>query len=291
MAHAAGRARGQRGGGAGDRRDHAAAVRPLSGRRHHRLVGEPLLHLRQSRPVWPQRRHFRHPPFSFGSFRLIDGAVFHRHLDRCGVGRAGHRQPAGQPCRPCHPYHCTGGTPGGGEFSASTRRARRMLAFVYAAVLAAFRGWLYAHMQRSVNPTPFGLNAGIDYLLMAVVAVRRTSRARCWALGCSRCERRVAGRCCRNSSARRAISKTIVFGAILVLAPADVPAGIWPHIAHARPRPPPRAAADAARCRLPRHCRRTGAHLAVHGTVPQLRRADRRERSRFFTSPAGRSSA
>ena len=45
----------------------------------------------------------------------------------------------------------------------------RMVAFAYAAVLAGLAGWLYAHMQRSVNPTPFGLNAGIEYLLMAVV--------------------------------------------------------------------------------------------------------------------------
>ncbi len=48
-------------------------------------------------------------------------------------------------------------------------QAARTLAFVHAAVLAGFAGWLYAHMQRSVNPTPFGLNAGIEYLLMAVV--------------------------------------------------------------------------------------------------------------------------
>ncbi len=45
----------------------------------------------------------------------------------------------------------------------------RMLAFVYAGVLAGLAGWLYAHMQRSVNPTPFGLNASIEYLLMAVI--------------------------------------------------------------------------------------------------------------------------
>lgn len=41
--------------------------------------------------------------------------------------------------------------------------------FVLAAVLASISGWLYAHMQRSVNPTPFGLNTGIEYLFMAVI--------------------------------------------------------------------------------------------------------------------------
>ncbi len=41
--------------------------------------------------------------------------------------------------------------------------------FVLAALLACLSGWLYAHMQRTVNPTPFGLNTGIEYLFMAVV--------------------------------------------------------------------------------------------------------------------------
>jgi ABC-type branched-subunit amino acid transport system ATPase component/ABC-type branched-subunit amino acid transport system permease subunit len=45
----------------------------------------------------------------------------------------------------------------------------KLLAFVLAAVLAGLSGWLYAHLQRAVNPTPFGLNAGIGYLFMAVV--------------------------------------------------------------------------------------------------------------------------
>lgn len=45
----------------------------------------------------------------------------------------------------------------------------RVKLFVLAALLAALSGWLYAHMQRFVNPTPFNLNIGIEYLFMAVV--------------------------------------------------------------------------------------------------------------------------
>jgi ABC-type branched-subunit amino acid transport system permease subunit len=37
-----------------------------------------------------------------------------------------------------------------------------------AALFACVSGWLYAHLQRFVNPTPFGLNIGIEYLFMAV---------------------------------------------------------------------------------------------------------------------------
>ena len=45
----------------------------------------------------------------------------------------------------------------------------RIKLFVLAALLAAISGWLYAHMQRFVNPTPFNLNIGIEFLFMAVV--------------------------------------------------------------------------------------------------------------------------
>ena len=44
-----------------------------------------------------------------------------------------------------------------------------MVIFVIAALHACAAGWLYAHLQRFVNPTPFGLHIGIEYLFMAVV--------------------------------------------------------------------------------------------------------------------------
>ncbi|WP_141104229.1 ATP-binding cassette domain-containing protein, partial [Noviherbaspirillum denitrificans] len=49
-----------------------------------------------------------------------------------------------------------------------TSRAR-MVIFLLAALQACAAGWLYAHLQRFVNPTPFGLQTGIEYLFMAVV--------------------------------------------------------------------------------------------------------------------------
>ena len=41
--------------------------------------------------------------------------------------------------------------------------------FLLAAEYACVSGWLYAHMQGFVNPTPFSLGQGIDYLFMGVV--------------------------------------------------------------------------------------------------------------------------
>jgi branched-chain amino acid transport system permease protein len=45
----------------------------------------------------------------------------------------------------------------------------RLVAFVLAALLAGMAGWLYAHMNRFVSPSPFDVHASIDYLLMAMV--------------------------------------------------------------------------------------------------------------------------
>jgi ABC-type branched-subunit amino acid transport system ATPase component/ABC-type branched-subunit amino acid transport system permease subunit len=45
----------------------------------------------------------------------------------------------------------------------------RLMAFVLAAVIGAIAGWLYAHVQRFLSPTPFGLTASIDYLFMTVI--------------------------------------------------------------------------------------------------------------------------
>ncbi len=50
----------------------------------------------------------------------------------------------------------------------NTPRAKIVI-FVIAALYACLSGWLYAHLQRFVNPTPFSLSQGIEFLFMAVV--------------------------------------------------------------------------------------------------------------------------
>ena len=44
----------------------------------------------------------------------------------------------------------------------------RLTLFVTAALLAGLAGWLYAHTNRFVSPSPFDVRASIEYLLMAV---------------------------------------------------------------------------------------------------------------------------
>jgi branched-chain amino acid transport system permease protein len=45
----------------------------------------------------------------------------------------------------------------------------KVTVFVLAALLASVSGWLFAHFQRTVNPSPFSLNMGIEYMFMAVL--------------------------------------------------------------------------------------------------------------------------
>ncbi len=54
------------------------------------------------------------------------------------------------------------------SFGVDTARLKALV-FLYAALLAGVSGWLHAHFLRFVSPHAFGVNAGIDYLFMAVI--------------------------------------------------------------------------------------------------------------------------
>jgi len=61
-----------------------------------------------------------------------------------------------------------GGTTMAEAMGVSTFRYK-VIVFVIAAIYAAVSGWLFAHFQRTVNPSPFGIKWGIEYLFMAVL--------------------------------------------------------------------------------------------------------------------------
>lgn len=54
------------------------------------------------------------------------------------------------------------------SFGVNTPRIKIKI-FLIAALLAALSGWLYAHLQRFINPTPFSLTQGIEFLFMGVL--------------------------------------------------------------------------------------------------------------------------
>jgi ABC-type branched-subunit amino acid transport system ATPase component/ABC-type branched-subunit amino acid transport system permease subunit len=108
------------------------------------------------------------PPLAIGSFRMLDpGAIYYAiwaavlisalltmNLLDSRTGRAIRALRRGHIAAEAFGVHAP---------------RMKLLVFIYAAVLAGLSGWLYAHFQRAANPTPFGAQAGIEYLFIAVV--------------------------------------------------------------------------------------------------------------------------
>jgi branched-chain amino acid transport system ATP-binding protein len=126
----------------------------------------------------------------------------------------------------------------------------KMVVFTYAALLACVSGWLYAHLQRFVNPTPFGLNQGIEYLFMAVIG------------GASSVWGAVVGATLvtvlktqlqdwlPSLLGRSGNFETVVFGILMVLLLQRTRDGVWPWLARLVPTRAP-VPVPAATGRLP----------------------------------------
>src|ERR1700728_1147528 len=104
----------------------------------------------------------------------------------------------------------------------------KLLVFIYAAVLAGLSGWLYAHFQRAVNPTPFGVQPGIEYLFVAVIG----GAGYVWGgvLGAAILVilKEILQGCLAYLFHGEGQLDTIVFGMMLVLLLQLAPGGVWP---------------------------------------------------------------
>lgn len=104
----------------------------------------------------------------------------------------------------------------------------KLKVFVLSAMLAGLAGWLYAHFQRSVAPGPFGVNAGIEYLLMAVVGgAGRIYGALLGAAGVTFLKDQLQD-VLPLLIGSAGNFHTVVFGALLVLVLQIAPQGLWP---------------------------------------------------------------
>jgi branched-chain amino acid transport system permease protein len=122
--------------------------------------------------------------------------------------------------------------------------AAKLMVFVYAAMLAGLAGWLYAHFQRSVSPGPFGISAGTEYLLMAVLG--GAGRVYGAILG-------AAGITVLRDQLQNFLPwlvgntgnfEAIAFGAVLVLILQFASSGLWPILFGPPPAPMPPAPHD-----------------------------------------------
>jgi branched-chain amino acid transport system permease protein len=107
------------------------------------------------------------PPISIGSWARRRRRDLLPDLGLRAGGGGHHPQPARFP-RGRAIRALKGGVVMAEAMGVDTSRSRIVI-FVIAALHACAAGWLYAHMQRLVNPSPFGLHHGIEYLFMAVV--------------------------------------------------------------------------------------------------------------------------
>ncbi len=109
----------------------------------------------------------------------------------------------------------------------------KVIAFIYAALLASLAGWLYAHEQRAVSPSTFGINYGIEYLFMMVVG----SVSSVWGGIFGAAVILILKDQIQNIAPRLFDSSTnfelIVFGILVVLVLHHAREGLWPIVVRA----------------------------------------------------------
>ncbi|HJV61000.1 MAG TPA: branched-chain amino acid ABC transporter ATP-binding protein/permease [Albitalea sp.] len=116
----------------------------------------------------------------------------------------------------------------------------KVTAFVLAALLASVSGWLFAHFQRTVNPSPFGLKMGIEYLFMAVIGgVGQVGGALLGAGVVKLLEDQLQVWLPRLLGGSGSY-ETIVFGLLLVVMLQYARDGLWAFLDARLPRPPRR---------------------------------------------------
>jgi len=130
-------------------------------------------------------------------------------------------------------------------FGVQTPRAK-LLVFIYAAVLAGLSGWLYAHFQRAANPTPFGAQAGIEYLFIAVVGGAGYVWGAVLGAGIVVVLKEVLQSYLPYIFGGQSQLETIVFGIMLVLLLQLAPSGVWPWLMSLLPFKPARKAPDTS---------------------------------------------
>jgi len=179
------------------------------------------------------------PPLSLGSFKLIGvrpywtvvwvavalGVISTQNLLHSRVGRAVRalRQ----------------GAVAAESFGVEISRTKLMV-FVFAALPAGLAGWLYAHFQRSLGASAFGLGAGIFYLLMAVVGGAGQIYGALLGAGIVTVLRDVLQDWLPHIFGQVGNYEDIAFGILLIAILQIARGGVWPLLARLMPRLPSR---------------------------------------------------
>ena len=125
----------------------------------------------------------------------------------------------------------------------------KLLVFIYAAVLAGLSGWLYAHFERAVNPTPFGVQASMEYLFVAVIGGAGYVWGGVLGAAIVIILKEILQGYLPYLLHSEGQLETIVFGMMLVLLLQLAPGGVWPWLIRRLP--------------LKRECKATDASLVL----------------------------
>lgn len=104
----------------------------------------------------------------------------------------------------------------------------KMVIFLISALFAALSGWLYAHTQRFVNPTPFGLHMGIEYLFMALIGGVASVWGALLGAGVLTMLKQWLQDLLPQLLGNTGNYEVIVFGIAIVLLMQRAPGGLWP---------------------------------------------------------------
>ena len=106
----------------------------------------------------------------------------------------------------------------------------KMIVFLLAALYAGISGWIYAHYQRFVNPSPFSLHIGIEYLFMAVLGGATQVWGALLGAGLVTLLKEWLQDLLPRLLGSSGNFETIIFGLFLVLLLQHAPKGLWPHV-------------------------------------------------------------
>ena len=146
----------------------------------------------------------------------------------------------------------------------------KIVVFVYAALLACISGWLYAHLQRFVNPTPFFIIQGVEYLFMAVVGGAGSVWGAVLGATLITLLKQVLQDWLPILFGRSGNFELIVFGVLMILLLQFARDGLWPWIERLLPKrqPPPVPSAEPLPARD--HAVRAGPLLDVRKARKQF---------------------
>ena len=122
----------------------------------------------------------------------------------------------------------------------------KLKVFVAAALFAGLAGWLHAHYLGHVSPSPFGINASVDYLFMAVIGGTGSPAGAVLGPAVVESLRTLLRDAVPALQGVGGNYEAIVFGALVILLLQRASGGLAPYLSRWLPqRPPPRAPAAA----------------------------------------------